>query len=327
MPQSMHYPWHQENRDKLWLTHQAGKLPHALLLSGARGLGKHPFAIRFAASLLCREPAADGVPCGACQGCRLFRAGTHPDYRRIEPEAPGKAIRVDAIREFISREGLTSQAGRYKITIIEPADALNVAAANSLLKTLEEPVPHTLIILITAHPGRLPATIRSRCQHLKFAPPGRPQALQWLQEQGVADAGLLLDLTSGAPLQALGLSEPDTLGLRLRMIEEFEGIFNGGMDPVEIASRWSRLDQPQTMQWLNGWIIDLIRLKISSGHQTLINSDQGERLTGLALRADLEMLYNLLDTVYEAIRTLGSQLNAQMVLESMLLDWSGCRQR
>lgn len=320
------YPWHQDNWNKLNMAIQTGRLPHALLLTGAEGLGKHQFAIRLAASMMCNNPHPDGIPCGGCQGCQLFRAGTHPDYARIEPEEPGKAIRIDTIRAFIEKGGLTSRAGKYKITIIEPADALNVAAANSLLKTLEEPVPYTLIILISARPGRLPATIRSRCQSFQFAVPDRSMASEWLSSQETAaDPDLLLDLSSGAPLQALALAEPDTLKLRGTMIEDFTGIFKGSSDPISIAAQWCKLDQKQILRWISSWVIDLIRLKVSSGSGELINSDQTDRLQALSRKLELKQLYNLLDQVYELIRTLGSQLNSQMALEGLLLAWSECR--
>jgi len=321
------YPWHRDNWEKLHTAYQAGRLPHALLLTGAQGLGKHQFAIRLAASLMCNHPHPDGAPCGACQGCQLFHAGTHPDYRRIEPEKPGKAIPIDTIRAFIETGSLTAQAGNYKITIIEPADSLNVAAANALLKTLEEPVPYTLMILVTARPGRLPATIRSRCQTFQFAVPERGMAAQWLAAKGTAaDPELLLDLSSGAPLQAQALDESEALRLRQTMLEEFIGIFNGRAKPVTVAARWCKLDQQQVLHWLSSWIVDLIRLKMSSGAQGLINSDQKERLQALARKLELKALYNLLDQTFESIRTLGSQLNSQMAMEGLLLAWSDCRQ-
>lgn len=323
-PIDIAFPWHQANWERLQDARNKGRLPHALLLTGAEGIGKHPFAKRLAQSLLCNQPAADGEPCGNCQGCHLFRAGTHPDYTLIEPEEPGKAIKIDTIREFTGKEGLTSQAGGYKVIIFEPADALNVAAANSLLKTLEEPVPWTVMILITSKPGRLPATIRSRCQKILFSTPERATAESWLKEQGIDKPALLLDIASGAPVKALEMADPDTLGARQSLLDEFYSIHGKGLDPVVVAARWSKLDQAQILPWMCGWVIDLLRLKTAEAPPGLINPDQKERLQGLASELELKELYQLLNVLYESVRTLGSQLNAQMMLERVLLNWAAC---
>ncbi|MEJ1419746.1 MAG: DNA polymerase III subunit delta' [Candidatus Sedimenticola sp. (ex Thyasira tokunagai)] len=316
-------PWHAENWQRLQAAREGGRLPHALLITGAEGLGKHRFGIRLAASLLCQSPLEGGKPCGNCKNCHLFQAETHPDYRRIEPEEPGKAIKVDAIREFTAKETLTSQAGGFKVTIIEPADALNIAAANSLLKTLEEPVDWTIMILISSRPGRLPATIRSRCQRYHFATPEQAQSIEWLSQQGVATSPeLLLALTSGSPLTALASADSELLAERERMLDEFSAILAKGSDPVAVASRWEKLPFARTLHWFCGWIVDMIRLRSVGEAIDVINPDQRKRFHSLAQEMDLKGLYDLLDRTYEAIRLSGSQLNTQMLLEGLLMTAS-----
>lgn len=317
-------PWQAANWRRLMDANASGRMPHALLLTGTLGLGKSHFAHRLAASLLCHSPLEDGKPCGDCQGCRLLHAGTHPDFTLIQPEEPGKAIKIDTIREFTQKEGLTSRSGGYKIIIIEPADALNTAAANSLLKTLEEPVERTLMILVSANPGRLPATIRSRCQRYQFAPPDEATALAWLGEQlqpGV-ELRLLLSLAAGAPLLAVDYARQGILEEREKLIDELLGILNG-REPVGIALRWSKLDQQSLINWFSGWVVDLVRLKIAPESANIINVDQRERLQALARKVNSRRLYALLDRLFDANRTLGAQLNTQMQLESLLLDWAG----
>ncbi|MES9964321.1 MAG: DNA polymerase III subunit delta' [Candidatus Sedimenticola sp. 20ELBAFRAG] len=323
----MVFPWHQAIWERLLDAHARGRLPHALLLTGAEGVGKQQFAKRLARSLLCGNRTPDGEACGACQGCHLIQAGTHPDFKRIEPEEAGKAIRIDTVRAFTDKEGFTSQAGGYKVTIIEPADALNVAAANSLLKTLEEPVPWTVMMLITSKPGRLPATIRSRCQQVMFSIPERSSAQHWLDAQGVKNSQLLLDLASGAPIKALQLSDAETLDSRNALLDDFFGIHAKKLDPVLVATRWSKLDMSQVLPWMCGWVIDILRLKTTATPPNLINSDQKERLQGLAGELELKMLYQLLDAVYQSVRSLGTQLNAQMMLEKLLLNWAACARK
>ena len=218
-------PWHETEWERLQRARQQEKMPHALLLTGPRGAGKQLFAESLAASLLCTDPDAHGNACGQCRGCHLLQAGSHPDYQRIQPVEPGKPITVDAVRDMTSRGTLTAQAGGYKVILFQPADALNIAAANSLLKTLEEPVAWTLMLLVSAQPGRLPATIRSRCQQIKLSLPAKPEGERWLAEQVEdVDPKLLLALTGGAPLRALELAQQQVLQLRLRLLDDFGGL-------------------------------------------------------------------------------------------------------
>ncbi|WP_428622216.1 DNA polymerase III subunit delta' [Sedimenticola sp.] len=317
-------PWQTANWQRLIEARRNGRLPHALLLTGAEGLGKSWFAHRLAASLLCSQPRADGKPCGSCQSCRLLQAETHPDFTLIRPEEPGKSIKIDTIREFTQKGSLTSRSGGFKVIIIEPADALNTAAANSLLKTLEEPVERTVMILVTARSGALPATIRSRCQRYHFTPPDESVAAGWLLQKikSGEDTRLLLSLASGAPLLALKLSQDGTLAERAKMIEELSSILKGSLDPLIIAQRWTGLEQKGVIKWFSGWVIDLIRVKIASESAQIINVDQRERLQALARKVNSRKLYTLMDRLFEANRTLGAQLNTQMQLESLLLDWA-----
>src|SRR6185312_9049826 len=138
---------------------QNNSLPHALLLTGLPDL---EFPRLFSKSLLCLKPDLEGKACNNCRTCSLMQAGSHPDFYQIEPEETGKTIRIDQIRELISELNQTAQQGGYKIAIIAPAEAMQMGAANALLKTLEEPAANTLIMLVSNQPGLLAATLRSR---------------------------------------------------------------------------------------------------------------------------------------------------------------------
>ena len=207
---------------------QSDQLHHALLIHGPVGIGKLALAEQFAQLLLCESPQGSPKPCGACDGCRWYVAGTHPDFRRLEPEAlarratwededgtpqpaaraakPSQEIKVDQVRGLDGFLGLRSHRGRRRIVLVHPAEAMNLNAANALLKALEEPQPGAHFVLVSHRPARLLPTIRSRCAAMPMAIPERAQALAWLRDQGVADAGAWLAFTGGAPLQSQTLA-------------------------------------------------------------------------------------------------------------------------
>ena len=149
------YPWHAEQWLRLSRARASNRLPHAILIAGPEGLGKAAFARRLSASLACNQIDDHGDACGCCASCRQTAAGSHPDQKSVVPEEPGKMIRIDTIRELTAKSVLSAQEGGYRVYLIEPAEAMNRAAANALLKTLEEPSPRTVLILVTSHPDRL----------------------------------------------------------------------------------------------------------------------------------------------------------------------------
>ena len=316
------YPWTVEQWTQLQRRRQQHQLPHALLLAGPEGLGKTQFAQDLAQSLLCEHPTADGMPCQTCRSCARFAAATHPDMFVVEPEEPGKAIKVDQIRELISQFALATHQGGYRIAILQPANQMNLAAANSLLKTLEEPPPDSLLLLISASPSLLPATILSRCQRLDFLPPSHDQALNWLLQQHaipVDQAEALLALAYDAPLSALSLQQGVELDARQRLFHSFMAIAQGH-SPLAQLDPWLKLALPTPIQWLSSWINDLIRLK-SGQTAALRNRDLREGLQNLAQRVDLLGLFAFLDELNTILRMQRSPLNAQMLMEGVLLQW------
>lgn len=317
-------PWQQAPWADMQARRSSARLPHALLLCGIKGIGKRHFADVFTQALLCTQPGDGGQACQRCAACRWFQAGTHPDYRLLGPAEEGRAILVDQIRDLNSYFAFKSHHGGYKIAVIEPADSMNNAAANALLKTLEEPAPDTLLLLITHRPSRLPATIRSRCQRLTLTPPPAQQVEPWLREQlnAEADTALLLTLAGGAPLRALALAQGDAPGQRSALLEELEQLQQGQRDPVACAAAWVERGAASSLGWLYGYIVDMIRLQAVSQPPRMGNPDMRDSLRRMAGRLGRVALHRHLDSTLDGLRLLSTQVNPQTLLEQVLLGWT-----
>ncbi|HHH44492.1 MAG TPA: DNA polymerase III subunit delta' [Gammaproteobacteria bacterium] len=310
-------PWQQFVQ-----SHAQGRLPHALLIRGREGVGKQVLAEQLAAALLCEQPGAEGRPCGRCQACGWLQAGTHPDLLWVRPEEEGKAIKIDQVRALNTRLATTSHAGRYKVAILQPADAMNVNAANSLLKTLEEPAADTLLLLLAAAPGRLPATIRSRCQQLEVATPDRDSARQWLLDEGIAadSAARYLELAGGAPLLARRMAAAEDGALRDQRLEQLQGVFAGRLDPVQVAKEWLEPAGPEVLEWWRSWVQALLRWQL--GGQPPVEEDVAQKLQQITETVDCRQLFEMSDRITQALNATGSGLNRQMMLEDVLISWA-----
>ncbi|MBF0255771.1 MAG: DNA polymerase III subunit delta' [Gammaproteobacteria bacterium] len=315
-------PWQAQQWQQLQRAREQGRMPHALLLSGAAKTGKRQFAEALGQSLLCVSPRPEHLACGECPSCRLILGGTHADLAFLEPEEPGKQLKIDAIREFTGSEALSSQRGGFKIRIIDPADAMNRAAANALLKTLEEPSPNSLLLLISAQPGLLPATIRSRCQQINFPLPETEQALAWLGEQAAEDWRTLLSVAAGAPLKALELAAEGVMAQRSSLLEELLALLAGRADPIELAEAWSKRDVEQLLGWLASLLMDLMRLQLAV-EASLFNPDQLARLRPLAQSKSARHWHQAMQQLIEVRKSITSQLNLQLQLERLLISLVG----
>jgi DNA polymerase-3 subunit delta' len=340
------YPW----QEAAWLQLQQlrGRLPHAILFHGAAGIGKTAFAERVGQSLLCQSSAADGQPCGVCASCGWFEQYGHPDYRRVRPEileggedegeevseggtnsaddkksakaakSPSKEIKIDQIRALADFMNISTHRQGMRVIVLYPAEALNTAAANALLKMLEEPPPSTVFLLVTNSLDRLLPTILSRCRQFALNMPPREQALKWLQGQRVDDAEMWLAEQGGAPLAALAQAQSDNR----EAIDEFlrhlaQPTIEGAL---KTADKLKKASVPDMVSWLQRWQYDMFSHKLSG----TIRYYPGYRteLAALAGRVELNALSRALKNANERRAIAEHPLSAKLFIEDMLLDYS-----
>jgi DNA polymerase-3 subunit delta' len=294
-----------------------------MLFSGVEGLGKYDVAVDFARSLLCDRPLDNFMACGQCRSCIQFEAATHPDFLLLSPEEEGKQIKIDQIRDLIQQFQLVSHSGGYRVAIINPADAMNLAAANSLLKCLEEPPENSLIILVSSNITALPATILSRCQQVHFDAPGLDMALNWLNKHQIEFNGqeqALLAMANGAPLKALTSADSDEIALRDEIFELFKAISLGTESAITNTGQWLKSGVATPIKWVYSWVGDLIKLKCQLG-KAIINHDKEPDLQKIAQQVELDGLYQYLDKLLDTLKRQRAPLNGQMILDDLLLDW------
>lgn len=332
----MIYPWQND----IWrrLISAKANLPGALLLQGRGGIGKLHLAYTLSQALLCESPLESGEPCEQCGACNWFKIGGHPDFRLLEPEAQnaavdstgetaeqGKAadkkasqfITVAQVRELADFVNLTTHRNGLRIILVHPAEAMNVHAANALLKTLEEPPPGTLFILVSHQPQRLLPTVRSRCQKINAPLPGRAEGLQWLQAQGVAEADACLAQSGYAPLAALRLSAEDYQLKRRQILEQLGA--PGRLDPLILAEQGDKMELAWILNWMQQWVYDLASIGMAG--QGRYQPESSAEMNRLAKAVNLIELFRFQQELLAAQRALHHPLNNRMVLEQLFFSY------
>ena len=305
---------------------QRNQVPHALLLTGPEGTGKETAAQHMAARLLCAAgPARE--PCGECAPCRHRAAGTTPDYIEVTA-GEGEDIRIDRVRELTRQAQLTPQESGRRVVLLAPAEALNTYAANALLKLLEEP-PGEVVFLLVSHrsEGLLP-TIRSRCQLVPFRPVAVPEVEAWLEEtHGLTGeyARLASRLAGGAPGRALVWAERSLLEERNSVLEGLEAVRGGGGESLlETAEKWASAESVAWLPYLEAWLRDLARVRVSAGRvpaERLVNFDRRERLDTQARRLGAAEADRLLKAVVRLREAVAGRENTRLAVEDFLVTW------
>lgn len=323
-----YYSWHKAPYEQLAL--RAGRLPHALLLKGAAGIGKRAFARALARGLLCEKPAAPLMACGACEACHWFETGNHPDLRLLQPEAAEatqedaeptdkkkkRDISVAQVRSLEDFIHISAHRNGAKVVVIQPAEAMNVNAANALLKNLEEPPAETYFLLVSDRPHLLPATIRSRCQQLALSPPTMQEASAWLKQNGASDPDLALAQAGGAPVLAAELDNEEYWADRKQFLD---GLSSRTFAPLALAEKFATHPVPQLINWLQRWTYDLASLCFQQ--RLRYNPDFKDALAAAAGKTNgLEMLRFHRELV-RFQRIVNHPLNARLLIEDLMLRY------
>lgn len=271
------YPWQSGSWGELG--RYRAQLPHALLIRGRDGTGAEALGRAFAESLLCESPAEAGFACGRCPACNWLAQGNHPDFRLLQPEslapepapdaedAPAPArrekksdqIRIDQVRELQDFLAIGTHRAGLRVVLIHPAEAMNPNTQNALLKSLEEPPPGTVFVLVSSNVERLLPTVRSRCIAVDLPAPEPDAALAWLKAQGVAEAADLLAATGGAPLAAVELAE----------VAKFRDGFLAALrdpksDALDLADAAQGVPPAHLVAWMQRWCYDLLLARLGA---------------------------------------------------------------
>lgn len=318
------YPW----QASLWQQFAGrSRHAHAYLLHGPAGIGKRALADRLMARLLCQRPEGNEA-CGQCKGCQLLAAGTHPDHFLLEPEEADKPIKVDQVRELVEFVVQTAQLGGRKVVLLEPAEAMNLNAANALLKSLEEPSGDTVMLLVSHQPSRLLPTIRSRCMQQACPRPDRAASLDWLAhalpQASPDERETLLALAGSSPLTALRLQEQGVQAQRAKVVEDVKKLLKQQATPSQLAEAWNAVPLLLLFDWFCDWAQALLRYRLTGDEAQLGLADMRKVVQYLADKSRPERILAIQDwLLLQRQKILGkANLNRVLLLEALLVQWA-----
>ena len=309
------------------------RLSHAYLFYGPESIGKKLLAVEFAKALNCLSPETEEA-CGSCDSCRKIDDQIHPDFFFVEPTkstptAREAAIKIDAIRELQKKLGFLPYQGKAKVAIIDQVEKMNAQACNAFLKTLEEPPSATILILLTSNIYQLLPTLISRCQGIRFNPLPPEAIRKILQSQDdekldPAELDLRVGRSKGQVSRALSDEATQTSSYRPAMIDLIGQVSFKRMD---LLFQWSKAmakgSEPlsQILEELLGLLRDLTFIKSGGSPDQLLNRDLITQLEPVARKKSLSHLLKMTEAVNQTQYALSGNANAQLALETMLLDF------
>ena len=316
------YPWLRPDFEQLIASYQAGRGHHALLIHALPGMGEDALIYAITRYLMCQQPVGH-KSCGQCRGCQLMQAGTHPDYYGMMPEKGKSTLGVDAVREVTEKLYEHARLGGAKVVWIHDAAQLTDAAANALLKTLEEPPAKTWFFLACREPARLLATLRSRCRLHHLSPPAEHYACAWLARETTASADenlTALRLCGGAPGAAQQLLEAGNWSHRQALCAALDSALERA-DWLSLLSVINHDSAAERLQWLASLLLDA--LKVQQGATLLTNVDAQPLAARLAQQLTTARLQAILSAIFRCREQLlnVTGVNRELLLTDLLLSW------
>ncbi|MGD9660235.1 MAG: DNA polymerase III subunit delta' [Porticoccaceae bacterium] len=299
------YPWQRDEWQSLVRLIGLGRLPHALMLAGPAEIGKQNFALKLSQLLLCATPSERS--CGNCKACKLFSAATHPDFMLVEPEAEGKIIKVDQVRELAEFATRTAAMGGRRVIVVSPGEAMNQNAANAFLKTLEEPGKDVIMVVVVHQPGRILPTIRSRCRIFPFALPSRDLVAAWLKAGNTSSRDLdqIMSLSGGRPLRGRRLLDSGLWDQLQLFKTTLDAVTGNRLQALDAAKTLQGLAPGDALEWFQYLVYENLKIASLDGRQ------------------NMALLFRFMDRLNDVKQRLMSTANPnpQLVWEEVLMDW------
>jgi len=302
------------------------KVVNSYLFLGSEGIGKKYAALQFAKALNCLGEGEGGDACDHCISCKKIDHGLHPDVLVIEPE--GQNIKVDQVRQFQKELAYRPYEGKRRVCILTAADRMAPHIPNTLLKTLEEPPLHTVIILLANNSRFILPTILSRCQPVRFNPLAIPLVSKWLTEgKGFdqAEAHLLATLSEGSPGKALEIQEEIRQIPREALLKDWAGMKSLSFERIGnwVESLPSQRDNLILILEVTKTLLrDLVMVKTLKKGAHLIHSDLLQVIESMAMTWSLPSLLKRMETLHQTTLAIKANANTSLALEAMMLSWA-----
>ena len=299
----------------------AGRPPHALLITGPPGVGKGTLAHSLAQALLCID---DRRPCGQCRACRLVADNAHPDVHWVLPQ--GQSLKIEQVRALNRQLVLAPVEGSWQVAVLDQFESATAGAANALLKTLEEPSPNVMLILLAQQAEALLPTIVSRCQVLALRPIPQPAVERALQERWSVEpeqARLLSHLCGGRLGWAVrAAADPALMDKHHQAVDDLLRVLQGSrverLMYAEALARQSRSVIAEQFEMWTSWWRDVLLLRAGSS-AALTHIGRRAELERLAARGSIQEAQAALAAIYEALAQLEQNANPRLVVEALLL--------
>ena len=310
---------HEHQKEVLRRGLASGRIAHAYLFSGPEGIGKRLMAMALARAIVCLEQRG----CGHCKACRKIDHQNHPDLHILEPD--GSSNKIEQVRGFQRELTLKPLEAQRKICLIEQAETMTVGAANALLKTLEEPRGDSLLILLSAQPNRLLATIRSRCQHLPFSRHPKSRIQVELEKQLGIDATeshILAALSEGSFKKAFGKDRDLYFIRRQELLKTLTGLSSGSILPILDFAEQLAADKTvlvEILEIFQAFYRDVLMVLEGRGDEDLVNLDLRQKVQRVASQVNREDILGKLEALVNTRRHIERNVNRQLALEVLLL--------